>query len=255
MNKLLRILAFAAPLAFVAACGGGNDLEDRLDVADPKMRFVHAVPAGPNVSLFREQAAQSDATDVPYRYNSDYFDIETGVATWSLTTATGGVGLGSVGPFDYARGNRYTIVAVASATAADLVLIDDPYTRDPASDTARVRVLNGSLNAQNLDVYLTAPGTDLNTVTPNFGAVGFKSAVPASSNNSVEVDGSAVPYQLRVTEAGTKNVLFTASMPIAKNEDWLVITVPNGVTANSVGVLLVKADDPAKTAIELTNSP
>jgi hypothetical protein len=31
-------------MVFIAACGGGDDLDDRLDVADPTVRFVHASP-------------------------------------------------------------------------------------------------------------------------------------------------------------------------------------------------------------------
>ena len=42
---------------FVAACGGGDDnLDDRLDIADPKVRLVHAVPGAPNVALYRDNS-------------------------------------------------------------------------------------------------------------------------------------------------------------------------------------------------------
>lgn len=252
MKNLLKTLALALPVAMLAACGGGDD--NALGTADPNVRFVHAVPAGPNVSLFRfADQPQSDATDVGYKYKSDYYDIETGPATWTLKTATGGIELGTLPSFDYARGNRYTITAVASATGADLVLIDDPFNRAPSSDTARVRVLNGALNSQNVDVYLTAPGTDLATVAPTFPSVAFKSAVPASGNDATNVDGSLTPYQVRVTLAGTKTVIFNSTLTIKDDEDWLLITVPNGVTADAVHVLaVIGGTDPTRTAIELT---
>jgi hypothetical protein len=61
--KLLHKLLFACiPLAMLAACGGG-DTEDRLDVADPVVRFVHAAPSTSAVTLYRATIAQSDATN------------------------------------------------------------------------------------------------------------------------------------------------------------------------------------------------
>ena len=53
-------------------------------------------------------------------------------------------------------------------------MIDDPYNKGLSSNTARVRVVNASVNAANVDVYLTAPSVDLATVGPNFSAVPFK---------------------------------------------------------------------------------
>lgn len=48
MKHSMKFLLALAPIALIAACGGGDDdLDDRLDIADPKVRFVHAIPAGP----------------------------------------------------------------------------------------------------------------------------------------------------------------------------------------------------------------
>ena len=170
-----KFLLALVPILLVAACGGSDDLEDRLDVADPKVRFVHAIPLGPDVTLFRNDVAQSDATNVGYKYASTYFDVETGIGTWRVNTSTGNVQLGALTQIDAKRGNRYTMVAVPGSPAADLMLIDDPYNKGLTTDDARVRAVNASFNAQNIDVYLNPPGTDLATVGPNFAAVGYKS--------------------------------------------------------------------------------
>jgi len=249
----LKLLLALAPIALVAACGGGDDsLDDRINVADPKVRFVHAVPAGPNVTLFRDNVAQADATNVGYKYASHYYDVSSSQATWSVKTATGDIGIGSV-VLNPSRGNKYTIVALPGNLAADLTVIRDPYNKGLSSDKARVRVLNASFNQSNVDVYLTPAATDLNGVTPNFGSVAYKAAVPATDNDSLDFNGGT--YQLRVTTQGTKNVIFNAPVTLANNADWLLLTVPDLTAAGGVKVLVAQAGDNNGATQEVVNAP
>lgn len=250
MNALLKTLPLLAPLAFVAACGGGSDIDDRLDVADPKVRFVHAVPPGPNVTLYRETVAQSDASNVGYRFASNYFDVSTGIATWRVNAASTNAALVET-RFDSNRGNRYTLIALPGSGGVELLFIDDPYDKGLNTTEARVRSVNASFNAQNIDLYLTAAGTNLATVAPNFGAVAYKTAVPGSGADSLYVKGAT--YQLTITNGGTKDVIFTAPVTFGNNEDWLIMTIPDGLAPGDVKVLLVKADDPARTSVEVAS--
>lgn len=255
--KLFKLLALLmASAALVSACGGNDDdVDDRLDIADPKVRFVHAIPAGPNVSLYRSDVLQGDVNNVPYKFASKYYDVDNGAATWKVKLASADVTLGSA-TFDAHHGNKYTMVALPGETAADFLVIDDPYNKGIVSDKARVRVLNASFNAQNIDVYLTEPQIDINTVGPNFSSVGYKTASPASGNDSIELKGGI--YQLRITTAGTKNVIFNVSnVNLADNADWLLMTIPSGgigfLTPNNVKVLVAKSDDDAKTTLEFNS--
>ena len=91
-------------------------------------------------SLFRGTVAQADATDVPCKFASNYFDVSTGAAEWSVRTATGGVTVGTV-PIDPGRGDKYTIVALpASGTTNNLYVINQDVllltVPDPASASA-----------------------------------------------------------------------------------------------------------------------
>lgn len=255
MNKRKLLALALVPAALLAACGGGNDsLDDRLGVADPKVRMVHAVPGAPNVSLFRDNLAQgAEVTNLPYKGASRYFDTSTDTRQWEVRTATTpAVTVGSVN-FETHRGNKYTLIAVpAAGSLTELVRIDDPYSKGVTSDNARVRVFNAAINASNVDVYLTFSGTDLATVGPNFAAVGFKQAVPGSGADSNELEGGA--YTLRLTTAGTKTVVFTAAVTLAKNADWLLVPVPASVTPGDVKVLVIKSDD-GVPAVELSSQP
>ena len=247
--KLHRLLLAAVPALLVAACGGGDDgIDDRLNLADPKVRFVHAAQPAPNVTLYRNDAPQADANNVGYRYASAYFDVETGPATWRVATANGNLEVGTL-QFDASRGDKYTLLAVPSASAAEVLLIHDPYNRGLVTDKARVRVLNASFNAQSVDIYVNPAGTDLNAVNPNFSALGYRATLPPSGDDSAELEGGA--YQLRITQPGTKNVIFNAPVTLSENADWLVVTLPDSIAPNDIKVLVVLSDDPTLTAVEI----
>ena len=256
MNVRSKFLLMAiAPTLLLAACGGGDDsLDDRVGLADPKVRLVHAVPLAPNVSLFRDDVAQAaDVTDLAYKGASRYFDVSTTAARWDVRTATSPALTVGSATFDVDRGHKYTLVAVPDAgSLTEVVLIDDPYNKGIVSDNARVRVFNASFNAAGYDVYLTAPGVDLATVQPTFAAVGYKQSTPASGADSAELEGGA--YSLRITSGGTKTVIFAAPVNLAKNADWLLASVPGSVTPGDIRVLVMQSDDGAP-ATELTNTP
>jgi hypothetical protein len=237
MNHLSKLLFVCAPLVGLAACGG-SDTADRLDVADPTVRFVHASPIAPNVTLYRGTAAQPDATDVPYQFASNYFDVSMGISDWSVKTASGAVNVGTVS-IDPVRGTKYTIVALpASSTDSSAYLITDPYNRSLNGDNAYVRVMNASFNAANIDLYMTAVGTNIAAagVSPFVSATAYKTAGPASGGDSAAIQGGT--YQVTVTQAGTKTILFNGQLSIGNSKDVLLLTVPDTVLPGAIKVLV-----------------
>lgn len=247
MKTLLKSLLLVVVAAFIVACGGSDDnLDDRADVAAPKVRFIHAVPLGTSLTLYRNDIATPEASGTSYKFASRYFDVETGQATWQVRS--GNAGLDEV-PFDAKRGNKYSIIALPGSSGIELLLIDDPYSKGITSNDARVRVVNASLNAQNVDVYLTAPNADISVTGPTLGAVAYQSAQPASGNDSAQLEGG--DYRLRITVAGSKVVIFDAAVVLAKNADWLLLTIAASVTPGDVNVLLVQSDVDTQTAVEI----
>lgn len=256
MNMLKTFLFALASASLVAACGGGDDsFDDRVGVADPKLRFVHAAEGAPAVTLSRNEVAQGYASNVSYRYASTYNDVSTGNNSLVLRTATGGAQVGTTQNFVADRGHKYTLLAVRDGAGADLVFVDDPFNKSVTSDDAHLRVVNGSGNAASFDVYITAPGVDLAGVGPNLAAVPFKQARPASGADSLDVEGGN--YQLRATLPGSKTVIFNALFTVPKGADWVFVSVPTSATApaaNAIRMLIVRPDDPANqtTVLEST---
>lgn len=256
MKLLHKLLLATAPVLLVAACGGGDDsLDDRLDIADPKVRFVHAATLSPPVSVYRNDVAQADATNVAYRGGSRYFDVETGNATWRVATTTGNATVGTV-TFNATRGDKFTLVAVPdlALTGAEILLIADPYDKELTANNARVRVLHAASNTPSaVDVYLTPTGTDIATVSPNFAGVGFKVANPASGANSIDFTVGSGAYSLTITAAGSKTPVFLAPVTVTNNADWLLTVLPDSVVPGDLKVLVVKSDDGAATQ-EIANT-
>ena len=243
-----------ASVALLSSCGRGNDdnFDDRVNLAEPKVRFIHAIPAGPALSLFRNGVVEPGATNVDYKFGSQYFGVNKGPTALSTHTVSIDREVANT-TIDAQRGRKYTVAALPASSGVELMTIDDPYSKSLSSDNARVRVLNAAPNAGKIDVYLTGTSVDLSAATPIVAAVGYKEASPASGSNSVELEGNT--YLLRDTSAGTKSAAFTATLSVPKNGDWLLVILAESgaaiVRPNAIRVLLVRADDSAKATDEI----
>ena len=81
MKPIKTLMVARLPLAALTACGGG-DTEDRLDIADPVVRFVDVSNSGPQVTLYRANVARGDVTNVSYGFASNYFKFDMCSADW-----------------------------------------------------------------------------------------------------------------------------------------------------------------------------
>ena len=237
MTMIKTLMLALVPMAGLVACGGG-DTSDRLDLADPEVRFVHASPLAPNLTLYHEAIVQSDVVDKPYKFASNYFNVNMGRNTWFVKTTIGEVLIGAES-IDASRGNKYTLVALPGASSESSVyLIVDPYNKPLTSDSARLRIMNASFNASNIDLYMSTLGADITATSavPTIAATRYKTAGPASGGDSIDIPGGT--YKVTITTAGTKVILFTGQLAFGNNADVLLLSVPGSPLPGAIKTLV-----------------
>jgi Domain of unknown function (DUF4397) len=127
---------------------------------------------------------------------------------------------------------NYTYVISGNSGASFGVLIADPY-GSPGSNVA-VRVLNMSPTETSIDLYLTAPGTDIGTATPVITA-----ATLGTVTSFFNVNGGDL--EMRLTAAGTKTVLYDANVTMPPGSGQTIVAY--GRDSNSLLNVAVMASN------------
>ena len=232
--KLTLRLALAGAIA-LTACGGSDEL------AAPTMRLVHLAPDSARLTLYKDGGRQREAEDQSYKTASNYYSTAPFDETWSVRTSSGGSTVGSV-DIDTRLGHRYSIVVLpATATESGLYVINDPYNKPIGSSSTRLRLMNASPSAANIDLDMNLKSTDISTpgINPFIAGTPYRSAGPRSGNDSKDIPGGL--FQLRITAAGSKTVLFSGPIDFSDDEDLLVMTVSDTTAVSGIRVL-VKID-------------
>ncbi len=189
--KLLTLLLAAT--AVTAACS--DDDNNTGPEGQARVRVVHASPDAPNVDVLLDNAKV--LSDVPYLASSAY--LETSAGDHNLKVNAAGTATTAIdADVTLADGTDYTVIASDLVAQITPIVLQDDNTA-PAAGNARVRAIHGAPSAPPVDIYVTAPGADLEAATPvltnvAFGDVADYLEVPAGE------------YQVRVTPAGTKTV-------------------------------------------------
>ncbi|WP_027820324.1 DUF4397 domain-containing protein [Paraburkholderia bannensis] len=260
MRKIQRLCVTVFTTAIVAtlgACGGGgSDAAKELGIQNPEVHFIHALPGGPNVDFLVNGSALQ--TNIAYKGVTNFANINTG-ATIVAYANTGSTTTIASGQFsDVAKGHEYTVLALPALAGGDIGLIDDPFDKGLLSNSARIRAFNATVNAQDLDIYIVPQGTDIGGVSPTMSNVRFKSAVPASGQDSIYLNGGT--YVAIVTTAGSKTPIFqSTTFNLSNNADWLITTVPISGTLSQLAVgqihlLVAQGGNASQPAVEYINT-
>jgi hypothetical protein len=189
--KFLTLLFVASALN--AAC---SDDDNTGPEGEARVRVVHASPDAPDVDVLLNDAEVLG--DVPYLTASDYLGVPAGDQNLKVNVA-GTATTVIDADLSLVDGTDYTVIASGLAEAVEpIVLQDDNST--PAAGNARVRAIHGAPSAPSVDIYITAPGADLENTIPLLVSVEFGDVADY-------VEAPAGDYQVRVTLAGTKTVV------------------------------------------------
>ena len=185
--------ALGSPITLVAMTPIGS-VEIR-DIDTPTgLRVGHLSPDTPPVDVIVNEGTY--LSDVP-------FPAVTGIVALPADTynvavqAAGNPGVVPIGPVDLTleAGTWYSVLAVNYfASIEPLILTDDAR---PVATYAKVRVVHASPTAMDVDVYVTAPGTDITNEDPTLPSFAFK-------DNTGYLALSEGDYDVTVTQPGTK---------------------------------------------------
>jgi hypothetical protein len=185
---MLRLLLVVA--ALTAACGDDEGTGPEEGVA--RLRMVHADAELAEVDVVVDDIEM--ASDLSFLNASDYLELEAGSRHVVFLTADDTLDQLQV---DVAEGVDYTVFPCCSGFPSSLFLTDDNAASEEGN--AKVRVIHFA-SAPTVDVFLTAPDTDLEAETPTLVALGRFDA-----SDYLEV--ASGDYQIRITPAGTQTVL------------------------------------------------
>jgi hypothetical protein len=200
-------LAMVAALAAALILGGCNTGNGVVTVASTQsqLRVVNLIPnAGAPINVTIDDNPLVSGLNfeslVPYQtINAVSNSNPTRTIKATVESAVAQLIITTVAPIGEAQ---YSYIMYGPITAPKARLYDDTFT-DPGAGNFNLRVINAAAGIGAVDVYLTAPGADLNLVAPSVSGAVYDS-----------VGGFAtIPFgnlQLRVTPTGSKSVIYDA---------------------------------------------
>ncbi|MCC7326249.1 MAG: DUF4397 domain-containing protein [Burkholderiales bacterium] len=161
------------------------------------IRVINLMPDAPSLDV---QVAGTPAfTGVAY-------ESWTGVQSFDNVTTSFSVNLtgssSTLISFSYPlAGEQPYVLVLYGTTAYPRASLLAEVAEPPTNGNIQLSVFNGSINSTGFDVYVTAPGVDISTLSPNFynvtyGGITLNLALPPGT------------YQVRATTQGTKTVIY-----------------------------------------------
>ena len=199
--RQLRALLVPMCLAVLALAGCGLNPSGK--GTGTTFRAANLIPGSTSVSV--TVGGTSVMSGSPFETITPYQDIPAGTYTVNVNIAGFSIPVFTVAE---ALNNvsTYTFATFGPASNVVGVMLDDTLFINIPPNNFALRLVNASPTAGGIDIYLTAPGADISTASPLITGIFYAAG---SAFISVPLGN----YQLRLTRAGTKEVIFDAPAP------------------------------------------
>jgi len=184
-------------MLFIAGCGGGGST---------RFRLMNAVPDEASLNLLVDNTSVS--SDLAYGTSTGYQSIKSGSHQVAIEPS-GASNTLLRQSISFASGSDTTVIASNfSSNIANLVLTDDNSA--PTSGDFKIRVVNAAPGLGPADVYIVAPATDLNTVSPTVSNLAFGAAAGYQSLTAGSYEVVLTPVGEKFAAVDTGSLAFAA---------------------------------------------
>ena len=222
-----------APISLVAMTGATS--LQILDIATPAaLRVFHTSPDAPAVDVVANDDFMNPLVpSLSFPDFAGYVGVPAADYNVKVTPAGNSGVIVIDADVSLAAGQAYDVLAVDTlAMIEPLVLNDDPRS---VAINAKVRIVHASPTAQNVDIYVMAPGTDINTVDPTLTDVAFK----ANTGYIALPEGM---YDVAVAPTGTKTAAIGPATFDFMNGDVVTVVARDAVGGGTPLNVIVTTD-------------
>ena len=241
--KLSRSFLILLILMIVSIGCSDDDNNAVAPVETASLRVLHASPDAPNVDVLVDN--QVVLSNVSYTHASDFLSVFQGTRNVKVNAAGTSTTVIDA-DLTFAFGSFTTIIATNFlARIEPLVLPDENF--PPGGNILKIRVVHSAPSAPPVDVYVTAPGVDINTTTATLSNVAF-----TEFSDFLEIPEG--DYQIRVTTVGSKTPVFdsgTVTLDAGSIFSAVAVDATGGASPIS---LVVLTNDPTTPFIEIADN-
>jgi hypothetical protein len=204
-----------------------------------QMRVVNAFSQA--TALDVSVNAKPVVSGLQFQSNSQYTDVDSGAQT--VIVSVTGVSTALVNTtYNLSSNTKYSYVIFGPQTAVGAQLVADSFT-DPGSGFFSLRLINAAAGPGPLDLYVTAPGADLSATAPAIANV------PYASNSLFVSVATGTSFEIRITPAGTKDVVYDGvPQTFAEHSGASIVALGKG-SGKLVNVVLLREDDTGSGAL------
>ncbi|WP_203565706.1 DUF4397 domain-containing protein [Alteromonas hispanica] len=254
MNIKQKLALLLTPLFLLACNDDSDDYTDDDGVSEvvetASVRIVHASPDAPTVNVTANGELLGFLTGVDYQQASESLSIDTGASYDIAVEANTPAGPVEVLSLDLSPDADvlYNAIAVGSVVDETLELLTLAQPSETLTEgNVRATVVHAAENAPAVDVYITAFNDDLDSAQAN-ATLDYK-----ANSGSIDVPGGE--YQIRITAAGTKTVVFdSGAIELPANNELLVLATSNVAPGNSPVALTISNGASSSVVLD-TNTP